>query len=24
VDDPAEYRNRAQMQVQQAGFQQLP
>ena len=24
VDDPAEYRNRAQMQVKQAGFQQLP
>jgi hypothetical protein len=24
VDDPAEYRNRAQMQMKQAGFQQLP
>ena len=24
VDDPAEYRNRAQMQVKQSGFQQLP
>jgi len=24
VDDPAEYRNRAQMQVKQPGFQQLP
>ena len=24
VDDPAEYRNRAQMQAKQAGFQQLP
>jgi len=24
VDDPAEYRNRAQMQTRQAGFQQLP
>ena len=24
VDDPAEYRNRAQMQTKQAGFQQLP
>jgi len=24
VDDPAEYRNRAQMQIKQAGLQQLP